>query len=129
MAIQSLLLSPKLCSRKMTGVFRLAAALLAVLAAGEAISQAYPVRPIRFLVGSPPGSGNDLVSRLLAQKLAERFGQPVIVEQKPGGAGLLANAALGKSPPDGPPLVLLSGAISRERRSRAGPRRRAFARR
>src|SRR5438309_4899278 len=95
----------------MTGVFRLAAALLAALAAsGEAHSQTYPVRPVRFLVGSPPGSGNDLVSRLLAQKLAERFGQPVIVEQKPGGAGLLANDALAKSPPDGHTLVLLSGA-------------------
>jgi len=95
----------------MTGIFRPAAALLAVLAASEgAISQTYPVRPIRFLVGSPPGSGNDLVSRLLAQKLAERFGQPVVVEQKPGGAGLLANDALAKSPPDGHTLVLLSGA-------------------
>ena len=92
---------------------KFAAALLAALAApaaGDATSQAYPVRPIRFLVGSPPGSGNDLVSRLLAQKLAERFGQPVIVEQKPGGAGLLANDALAKSPPDGYTLVLLSGA-------------------
>src|SRR2546425_6815796 len=87
----------------MTGVFRLAAALLAALAAsGEAHSQTYPVRPIRFLVGSPPGSGNDLVSRLLAQKLAERFGQPVVVEQKPGGAGLLADDALPESPPGGP---------------------------
>ncbi|HYS58916.1 MAG TPA: tripartite tricarboxylate transporter substrate-binding protein [Burkholderiales bacterium] len=95
----------------MTGVFRLAAALLAALAAsGEAVSQTYPIRPIRFLVGSPPGSGNDLVSRLLAQRLAERFGQPVIVEQKAGGAGLLANDALAKSPPDGHTLVLLSGA-------------------
>src|SRR3989441_12018234 len=95
----------------MTGVFRLAAALLAALAAsGEAHSQTYPVRPIRFLVGSPPGSGNDLVSRLLAQKLAERFGQPVIVEQRPGGAGLLANDAVAKSTPDGHTMVLLSGA-------------------
>src|SRR5260370_11879780 len=92
-------------------IFRIAAALLAALAASwEAHSQTYPVRPVRFLVGSPPGSGNDLVSRLLAQKLAERFGQPVIVEQKPGGAGLLANDALAKSPPDGHTLVLLSGA-------------------
>jgi len=95
----------------MTAVFRLAAVMLAALAVpGEGISQAYPVRPIRFLVGSPPGSGNDLVSRLLAQKLAGRLGQPVIVEQKPGGAGLLANDALAKSPPDGHTLVLLSGA-------------------
>src|SRR5204863_8313331 len=92
---------------------KLAAALLAALAApaaGEATSQTYPVRPIRFLVGSPPGSGNDLVSRLVAHKLAQRFGQPVVVEQKPGGAGLLANDALAKSPPDGHTLVLRSGA-------------------
>ena len=95
----------------MTGAFRLAAALLAALAAsGEAVSQTYPVRPVRFLVGSPPGSGSDLVSRLLGQKLAERFGQPVVVEQKPGGAGLLANDALVKSAPDGHTMVLLSGA-------------------
>src|SRR5258706_14848297 len=95
----------------MTGAFRLAAALLAALAAsGEAVSQTYPVRPVRFLVGSPPGSGNDLVSRLLGQRLAERLGQPVFVENRPGGAGLLANGALAKSPPHGPTLVLLSGA-------------------
>jgi len=61
-------------------------------------------------VGSPAGSGNDLVSRVLAQKLAERLGQPFVVEQKPGGAGLLANDALAKSAPDGHTLVLLSGA-------------------
>src|SRR5258706_245773 len=99
------------CSRKVTGIFRLAVALLATLAAsGEAVSQTYPARPIRFLVGSPPGSGNDLVSRLLGQKLSGRLGQPVVVENRPGGAGLLANDALAKSPPDGHTLVLLSGA-------------------
>lgn len=98
----------------MIPLFRLAAATLASLAAltisGEAVSQTYPSRPVRFLVGSPPGSGNDLVSRLLAQKFTERFGQPVVVEQKPGGAGLLANDALVKSTPDGHTMVLLSGA-------------------
>src|SRR5260370_33411117 len=91
-------------------IFRLAAALLAALAAsGEAVSQTYPVRPVRFLVGSPPGSGNDLVSRLLGQRLAGRLGQPVVVENRPGGAGLLANEALAKSAPDGPTPGLLSG--------------------
>jgi tripartite-type tricarboxylate transporter receptor subunit TctC len=90
---------------------RLAAAFaVALFASGEAIAQQYPTRAIRFLVGSPPGSGNDLVSRLLGQKLSERFGQPVVVEQKPGGAGLLANDALAKSTPDGHTMVLLSGA-------------------
>lgn len=89
-------------------------AMLALLAActipAGATAQTHPSRPIRFLVGSPPGSGSDLVSRLLGQKLAERFGQPVVVEQKPGGAGLLANEALVKSIPDGHTMVLLSGA-------------------
>ena len=96
------------------GRARIAVSILATLAAlgagDEAFSQNYPSRPIRFLVGSPPGSGSDLVTRLLAQKLAERFGQPVVVEQRPGGAGLLANEALTKSLPDGHTLVLLSGA-------------------
>jgi tripartite-type tricarboxylate transporter receptor subunit TctC len=95
----------------MKTAFGLAAAALAALAASsEAGSQTYPVRPIRFLVGSPPGSGNDLVTRLLAQELSVRLGQPVVVEQKIGGAGLLANEALAKSLPDGHTLVLLSGA-------------------
>src|SRR5258706_13719987 len=85
-------------------------AALAALASGEALAQQYPARPMRFLVGSPPGSGNDLVSRLLGQKLSERLGQPVVVENRPGGAGLLANDALAKSAPDGHTLVLLSGA-------------------
>ena len=57
-----------------------AAALLCV-AALAAQAQSYPARPIRFLVGGPPGSGSDLVSRTLAPKLAERLGQPVVVEQ------------------------------------------------
>jgi len=95
----------------MIAVFPLALALFAAVAAsGEAVSQTYPARPVRFLVGSPPGSGNDLVSRLLAEKFTERFGQPVVVEQRPGGAGLLANDALVKSTPDGHTMVLLSGA-------------------
>jgi tripartite-type tricarboxylate transporter receptor subunit TctC len=85
-------------------------AALAALASGEAVAQQYPARAIRFLVGSPPGSGNDLVSRLLGQRLSERLGQPVVVENRPGGAGLLANDAVAKSPPDGHTLVLLSGA-------------------
>src|SRR6266853_1931632 len=85
-------------------------AALAALASAETIAQQYPARPMRFLVGSPPGSGNDLVSRLLGQKLSERLGQPVVVENRPGGAGLLANDVLAKSPPDGHTLVLLSGA-------------------
>jgi tripartite-type tricarboxylate transporter receptor subunit TctC len=71
---------------------------------------AYPSRTIRIYAGSPPGSGTDLVARLMAAKLAERFDNPVVVEQKIGGAGLLAAEAVAKSAPDGHTLVLLSGA-------------------
>src|SRR5262245_43186962 len=56
--------------------FPVCVALIAAIAASDAVAQTYPSRPVRFLVGSPPGSGSDLVSRLLAQKLAERLGQP-----------------------------------------------------
>jgi tripartite-type tricarboxylate transporter receptor subunit TctC len=72
--------------------------------------QAYPTRPVRLLNGSPPGSGSDIVARMLAQKLAERLGQPVVVEQKIGGAGLLASDAVAKALPDGHTMALLSGA-------------------
>jgi tripartite-type tricarboxylate transporter receptor subunit TctC len=82
--------------------------LLAV--ASHAAAQGYPARPIRFLVGGPPGSGQDLVTRTLAPKLSERLGQPVIVEQRVGAGGVIANDALAKSPPDGHTMALLTGA-------------------
>jgi len=91
-------------------LFRLAVAALLATAALPAPAQNFPVRPMRFLVGGPPGSGADLVSRMLAPKLAERLGQPVVVEQKTGAGGIIANEALSKSPPDGHTLALLTGA-------------------
>src|SRR5262245_41314478 len=73
-------------------------------------AQSYPVRPIRFLVGGPPGSGADIVSRLIGAKLMERLGQPVVIEQKTGAGGIIANDALAKSPADGHTMALLTGA-------------------
>ena len=93
--------------------FRIAAlaALGAIAFAQGAWPQsAYPSRTVRFLNGSPPGSGSDLVARMLAQKLSERMGQAVVVEQKIGGAGLLASEAVAKALPDGHTMALLSGA-------------------
>jgi tripartite-type tricarboxylate transporter receptor subunit TctC len=71
--------------------------------------QSFPDKPMRFYVGFPPGGSTDLVSRYLGQKLSERLRQPVIVEQKTGATGLLANDAVSKSPPDGHTMVLLTG--------------------
>jgi tripartite-type tricarboxylate transporter receptor subunit TctC len=81
-----------------------------VSAALPASAQGFPARPMRFLVGGPPGSGQDLVSRMLAPKLSERLGQPIVVEQRTGAGGIIANEALAKSPPDGHTLALLTGA-------------------
>ena len=87
--------------------------LFLVLALGIAPSpaegQTYPDRPIRFYVGFPPGGSTDLISRVLGQKLSERVKQPVVVEQKVGGTGLIANDAVAKAPPDGLTMVLLTG--------------------
>jgi tripartite-type tricarboxylate transporter receptor subunit TctC len=83
--------------------------LFLVLLAGSVWAQSYPDKPIRFYVGFPPGGSTDLISRVLGQKLSDRLRQPVIVEQKVGGTGLIANDAVAKSPPDGHTMVLLTG--------------------
>jgi tripartite-type tricarboxylate transporter receptor subunit TctC len=93
------------------------ALILAALGAGPAsaqdsssgTAQAYPSRPIRFVVGFPPGGSPDIIGRILGQKLSERLGKPVIVEQKVGGTGLIANEFVAKSAPDGYNMVLLTG--------------------
>jgi tripartite-type tricarboxylate transporter receptor subunit TctC len=87
----------------------IAAALLAA-AVFPAAAQEFPSRPMRFYVGFVPGTGSDLVSRLLSQKLSERLGQPVVVEQRVSSGGILASDAVVKSPPDGHAMTLLSGA-------------------
>ena len=77
------------------------ALLLYVLMIGSALAADYPTRPIRLLIGFPPGAGMDAVARPYAQRLSEILGQPVIVENRPGAGGAVSNAAIAKSPPDG----------------------------
>jgi tripartite-type tricarboxylate transporter receptor subunit TctC len=86
------------------------AALLLALAAGAACAQsAFPTKPIRILVGSPPGGGNDVVARLVAQKMNP--GQPVVVENRPGAASMISAELVAKSPPDGHTLLLVSQSV------------------
>lgn len=66
----------------------------------------YPEKPIRFLVPFPPGGATDIVSRLVGQRLAERLGQQVVVENRAGGSGIIATEAVARSPGDGYTLLL-----------------------
>ena len=85
--------------------------LIALLIAGVCEAQTYPSRPVRFVVPFPPGGGVDIVARALGDKLAPRLGQPVVVENKPGGGTTIGTDAVAKSAPDGY-TILVSGIAS-----------------
>src|SRR3954469_12258644 len=85
--------------------------LSACLAAAGAwgAQQAYPTKPIRVLVGSPPGSGSDVIARAITQKLGERLGQSCVADNRPGAAGGVALETLANASPDGYTIGTLSG--------------------
>jgi tripartite-type tricarboxylate transporter receptor subunit TctC len=84
-------------------------AVFAALPASAALAQTdYPNRPLRVVVGFAPGGSNDIVARLLAEKLNKSMGQPVIVENKPGANGMLGSTQVAKSPADGYTLGIAS---------------------
>jgi tripartite-type tricarboxylate transporter receptor subunit TctC len=75
-------------------------------------AQAYPTRPVRLIIGIVPGSGPDIVGRLLGQWLSDRLGQPFIVENRPGAGTNIATEVVVRSPADGYTLLLVTGANS-----------------
>lgn len=87
---------------------RVVAVLLAVTALlpCAAPAQNFPTKPIRLVVPLAPGGGGDLVSRLIAQKISEPLGQPVIVDNRPGGSTIIGTELVANSPPDGYTLVM-----------------------
>jgi tripartite-type tricarboxylate transporter receptor subunit TctC len=68
-------------------------------------AKTYPARPVRWVVGFPAGSSGDMVARLTTQWLAERLGQPFVVENRPGAGGNLATELVVRAPPDGYTLL------------------------
>src|SRR5262245_38810801 len=78
---------------------------LPLMAQGDP-TQAYPTRPIRIIVGFGPGGGNDIIARLIGQKLTERLGQAVVVENKPGAGAMIATEYVARAAPDGYTLLL-----------------------
>lgn len=79
---------------------------LMVFASWCAAQQAFPSKPIRFLIPFPPGGGTTIVAHLIGPKLTEIWGQPVVVENRPGGNTVIGHEALLRSPPDGHTIVM-----------------------
>src|SRR5256885_3690392 len=80
--------------------------LIAALQGGAALGETYPSKPVRLIVTYPPAGSSDLMGRILGQKLAELWGQPVIVENKPGAAGSIGMDYAAHQPPDGYSFVI-----------------------
>ena len=91
-------------------MLRLLVSAILGLAAGVAAAQAYPSKPIHLIVPFPPGGPTDIVGRLVAQKVSEGVGQPVVVENRAGAGGTVGSSAAAKAPPDG--YTLLYGSTS-----------------
>lgn len=97
----------------MNRIQHLTAGLLATVAlsvAGTAAAQSFPNRPIKIVVTSPAGGGNDFIARTIAQKMEITLKQPVVVDNKPGASGIIAADFVAKSPSDGY-TILFSGPL------------------
>ena len=92
----------------MRRIVHLAFAALCVLAAATASAQDFPSRAIRLVVPYPPGGPTDLVARIYAGKMGEIFGQPVVVENRPGGIGTIGLNLVARATPDGHTFGLMA---------------------
>ena len=90
----------------MRDVSRAALLLTALLAAGDCAAQDYPSRPVRMVVPFAPGGSTDVLARIVGQKLTERSGQPVIIENRAGAGGNIGAEQVARSAPDGYMLLL-----------------------
>ena len=86
--------------------------LIGVLLSCSVGAQTYPDRPVRLVVGFPPGGSSDTVARVVAQSLSPLLGQPVVVENKPGAGGIIGSDQVAKAAPDGYTLLLATAGHS-----------------
>src|SRR5262245_5048240 len=95
----------------MTAPLRLIPLLLLALAAAPGYAQQYPAKPVRVLVGFPPGAGVDITTRLFTPRLSEALGQQFVMDNRPGAAGNIAAEIAAKTPADGYTLLSASAPI------------------
>ena len=93
----------------------LLAAIAALALVGPAAAQSYPARVIKLIVPYTPGSPNDVMARLLTQHLAPRLGQPIVIDNKPGGGTTIGTKAAAVAEPDGYTLLFVSSSITLDR--------------
>jgi tripartite-type tricarboxylate transporter receptor subunit TctC len=85
----------------------------ALLVTGAALAQqSFPTKPVKIVVPYPPGGGNDIMARFVQPKLQEQWGQPVVVENKPGAAGNLGAGEVARAPADGYTLLMATSTIA-----------------
>src|SRR5688572_3526235 len=83
----------------------------ALLGAAPALAQNYPVKPVRVIVPFSPGGATDIVTRIVAQKLSDAWGQQVLVDNRAGASGNIGGELAAKAPPDGYTVFMTSGSI------------------
>ena len=82
------------------------------LAASAAAPDDYPNRPLRFIVPFPAGGSTDIIARIIGQRLTESMGRPVVIDNRPGAAGLLGAEIVAKAPPDGYTIIINSASFT-----------------
>ena len=95
----------------MRALFRIALAGIALAMWQTAAAQAWPSRPVKFIISQPPGAGPDIMARYLGERLSRIWGQPVVVENRPGGANIPGTLAAKNAPADGYNFFMATGSI------------------
>src|SRR5215510_10142120 len=93
---------------KLIAVVALFFAVAGMVESHVVLAQAYPVKPVRIICSWPPGGSNDVVARVLAQRLTETLGQTFVVENRAGATGTIGSEFVAKSPPDGYTILVNS---------------------
>ncbi len=93
-----------------TAICLIAMGISAIASIGGVSAADYPTRPVRWVVGYPPGGATDIIARLIGQRLSERLGQPFVIENKPGAGNNIATEAVVNAEPDGYTLLLVNPA-------------------